>query len=207
MAFDAAAHWQRAYAERSTDELSWTERSPATSMELIGEAGLEKDAAIIDVGGGASTLAAELNLAGYTDLTVADISAKAMETARSQLGERSARIEWVQADVRDHDFGRRFDLWHDRAVFHFMVDAPDRDGYLSVLRRSLRADGHLILATFGPDGPTECSGLPVSRYDTQSLTEALGGGFQIITSRVRDHRTPSGRSQQFLHAHLRRTGT
>lgn len=127
---EKAAHWRRTYAERSTEELSWTEPVPDASLALIGEAGLPLNAAILDVGGGASRLAAELLGRGYSDVMVADISAEALERAKVDLGEAAGRVTWVEADVCTHDFGRHFDLWHDRAVFHFMVDAADRDHYL-----------------------------------------------------------------------------
>lgn len=185
-------------------ELSWTEAVPAMSLELIAQTGLTFDAAIVDVGGGASRLAAELLELGHSDITVADISGEALDRAKADLGEDADRVTWIEADVRDHDFGRSFDLWHDRAVFHFMVDVSDRDGYLATLRRSLRPGGHVILATFGPEGPTECSGLPVKRYDAEAISGALGREFELVSSRLKVHRTPSGRSQQFIYVHIRR---
>lgn len=200
---DLAARWQRTYAEEPIDKLSWTEPVPATSLDLIAEAELPHDAALIDVGGGASGLAGELIHAGYSDVTVADISPEALERAQSDLGGDAGRITWTEADLRDHDFGRRFDLWHDRAVFHFMVDAVDREGYLTTLGRTLRPGGHLILATFGPDGPEECSGLPVERYGAETMQQTLGADFELVSSRLTDHRTPSGRHQQFFYVHLR----
>jgi SAM-dependent methyltransferase len=203
---NAAAHWQRRYSENPTDSLSWTEDLPRTSLELIEEAALPGEAAIVDIGGGASRLAGELIQRGYGDLTVADISAKAMEQARADLGEDAARVRWVEADVRSHDFGRHFDLWHDRAVFHFMVEEADREAYLAVLDRSLKPGGHLILATFGPHGPTECSGLPVRRYDATDLADLLSD-YDLLSCRQQDHRTPSGNLQQFIYAHLRRRGS
>ncbi|MFN8162873.1 MAG: class I SAM-dependent methyltransferase [Solirubrobacterales bacterium] len=204
MTDESAAHWQRTYGERSTGELSWTEPVPDTSLALIREAAPGADAAIIDVGGGASRLAAELLRRGHSDVTVADISPAALERAMSDLGEDAGAVSWVEADVRSHDFGRRFDLWHDRAVFHFMVAPADRDGYLAVLGRSLRPGGHLILATFGPEGPTQCSGLPVRRYDTEAISQALGADYELVSSQLIEHRTPSGRSQQLLYVHMRR---
>jgi len=151
-----------------------------------------------------SRFAVELLRRGYDNVTVADISAEALTQARANLGEVVSRVSWVEADVRNHDFGRRFDLWHDRALFHFMVEQDDREGYFSTLDRALHPGGHLILATFGPEGPTECSGLPVRRYDADSISATLGNKFALISSRTTEHRTPSGRSQQFLYAHLRR---
>lgn len=201
-----AAHWQRAYAARRAEELSWAEKLPALSLELIAEAALPLNAAIVDVGGGASKLSGELLRLGYGDITVADISDEGLERARSDLGAVAARVAWVEADVRDHDFGRRFDLWHDRAVLHFMVDEPDRAGYLRTLDRALKPGGDLILATFDPQGPAECSGLPVRRYDARQLADLLGPSFEPLTSRLHAHHTPSGAVQQFVYARFKRRG-
>jgi SAM-dependent methyltransferase len=203
MGVEARTHWERIYEEKAPEALSWYQPVPNTSLELIEKARVARDAAILDVGGGASSLAGRLLDAGYTDVTVADISSAALDRARAALGPDADRVTWVEADVRDHDFGRRFDLWHDRAVLHFMVEPADRDGYLEVLRRTLRLGGHLILATFGPEGPTRCSGLPVSRYGAPALAEVLPE-FELLSSRIEVHHTPSGTPQQFLYAHLRR---
>jgi SAM-dependent methyltransferase len=203
MGVQAQAHWQRIYEENAPDEVSWYEAVPRASLELIEEAELTRNAAILDVGGGASMLAGQLLDAGYTDITVADISGGALDRARSALGEAADRVTWIEADVRDHDFGRSVDLWHDRAVFHFMVEDADRSGYLGTLRRALRPGGHLIVATFGPEGPTRCSGLPVSRYSEPALAGLLPD-FELVSSRLALHHTPSGTPQQFLYAHLRR---
>jgi SAM-dependent methyltransferase len=197
-------HWERIYGGREPDRLSWYERTPETSLAWISRTGVPLDAAILDAGGGASGLAGELVRAGYTDVTVADVSASALERARAALGEDARRIAWVRADLRGHDFGRRFDLWHDRAVFHFMVERADRDAYLATLRRSLCPGGQLILATFGPAGPTRCSGLPVRRYGIDRLADLLGPDFAVVSSQLVDHRTPSGEVQQLLYAQLRR---
>jgi SAM-dependent methyltransferase len=204
---DQQRHWERVYRERVPEELGWYEPSPQRSLALIDEAGLTRDAAILDVGGGASGLAGKLLEAGFRDITVVDLSAAALEKARTELGERAARINWVVADAREYDFGRQFDLWHDRALFHFMVEAPDRDGYLTALKRSLRPGGHLVIATFGPEGPTQCSGLPVSRYGIEELSAGLESEFEPVSSELHLHRTPSGREQQFLSAHFRRPST
>lgn len=201
---ERAAHWRRKYGEHGAEELSWTEATPRVSLELIEEADLPRDAAIVDVGGGASSLAGELVERGHRDVTVVDIAPEALECARSDLGEGAASVAWVEADIRAHEFDRRFDLWHDRALFHFLVSAPDRDAYLAVLRQALRPGGHLIIATFGPDGPARCSGLPVNRYDAEAVSHTLGTDFELVSSRLREHRTPSGGAQQFMYAHLKR---
>ena len=185
--------------------MSWYEPAPEVSLELIEEAGLARDAAILDAGGGASTLAASLLGLGYTDITVADISEAALRRAREELGPDAERIAWLQADLRTDELGRRFDLWHDRALFHFMVDSADRAAYLDTLRGALRPSGHLIVATFGPEGPQRCSGLPVHRYSATELSSLLGAEFELLSSRLPLHRTPAGTPQQFLYAHLVRT--
>lgn len=198
------AHWQRKYEERPPDEVSWYERIPETSLALIAASGVGRDAAILDVGGGASHLSGALLRAGYTEITVADLSTAALDRARSDLGDDADRVAWVEADIRIHDFGRQFDLWHDRAAFHFMVETDDREGYLEVLRRTLRPGGHLILATFGPEGPTRCSGLPVHRYGEAELSDEFGATFDLVSSQEVKHQTPSGAGQQFIYAHFQR---
>jgi SAM-dependent methyltransferase len=201
---DARTHWQRVYTQKPPDQLSWYEPVSRRSLLLIRDSAVDRNAAILDVGGGASKLAASLLGVGYGDITVADISAASLAEARSNLGPAADRITWVEADIRSHDFGRHFELWHDRALFHFMVDTEDRDAYLGALRRSLTAGGHALIATFGPDGPSHCSGLPVARYDANRLAQTLGADFELVHSAQQVHRTPSGRSQQFVYAHLRR---
>jgi SAM-dependent methyltransferase len=198
------AHWESTYATKATDEVSWYEPRPDRSLELVRATGISHDAGILDVGGGASSLAAQLLGMGYTDLSVADISQAALAHARAELGSDATRIAWIEADVRPHDFWRLFDVWHDRAVFHFMMSAADREGYLRVLRRTLRPGGHLLIATFGPQGPTQCSGLPVQRYSAADLQRVVGEDCELVSSSLATHSTPSGASQQFLYAHFRR---
>jgi SAM-dependent methyltransferase len=201
------AHWEWIYENKDPTEVSWYQAAPELSLKLIDETGLGREAPIIDVGGGASQLAARLLDAGYSDVTVADISATALARAREAIGDRARAISWVEADVRDHDFGREYSLWHDRAVFHFMVDPDDRKLYLETLRRSLRPGGHVVIAGFGPDGPERCSGLPVARYDGLELAATLGDEYQLITAESEVHITPSDARQEFVYAHLRRAGT
>jgi len=200
------AHWQNVYAQRASEEVSWYEPRPLRSLDLIAAAGVARDAGILDVGGGASTLVGELLKSGYVDLTVADISPAALARTQAQLGSRVQRVKFVEADIRSHEFGRCYALWHDRAVFHFMVDEHDRDQYLSTLHRTLEPGGHAIVATFGPDGPTRCSGLPVQRYDADKLALTLGPEFEVRTTRLHAHRTPMGATQQFLYLLAHRNG-
>lgn len=205
MTTDAQRHWQRVYEVKAVDEVSWYEPVSRGSLALIAKTGLALGDPIVDVGGGASGLVGGLLDAGYRDITVADISAAALERSKVELGPAAAGVAWVEADVREHNFSRRFALWHDRATFHFMVEPDDRDAYLANLRSSLRPGGHLVIAVFGPEGPTACSGLPVARYSAAALTDLLPD-FELLSSRLQLHHTPSATAQQFLQVHLRRRG-
>lgn len=196
--------WERIYREQRPDRVSWFEPNPATSLELIDEAAIDPGAAIIDVGGGTSLLAGELLARGYSEITVADVSGESLALAKRQLGEDAERIRWVEADVLQHDFRRSFDLWHDRAMFHFMVEPAAREAYLAAMRRGLEPSGQLVIATFGPDGPTTCSGLPVRRYGAADLARLLPD-FGLDSSRIFPHRTPGGAEQQFLYARFTRS--
>lgn len=204
MTSEPRSHWQSAYLDRDPEAVSWFEPVPEASLAMIAEAGLEPGAALLDVGGGASHLARELLLRGFTDVSVADISAEALRRARAELGDEAERVSWIEADVRGHDFGRRYDLWHDRALLHFMVAERDRLAYLDCLRRTVAPGGHVVLATFGPVGPTRCSGLDVRRYGADELAALLGDEFRLASSRLVVHRTPAGVEQQFQYARLRR---
>jgi len=197
-------HWEAVYAEKKPTEVSWFEDSPRVSLDFISSLELEPSAPLIDVGGGTSHLAGELLSRGFRDVTVTDISAEALERARTELGPRASEVAWEVADVRDYDFGRQYALWHDRAVFHFMVEAEDASAYLDAARKAVAPGGHAIMATFAPDGPTSCSGLPVKRYSVAEVAAAFGSDFTLTASREIEHQTPSGNTQQFVYAHLQR---
>lgn len=198
-------HWERIHADKGPGAVSWFEDSPRSSLAMIDASGVAPDEPIIDVGGGSSRLAAELLRRGHTDITVLDISSKALEKARAGLPvPEPGRISWVVGDIRSQDLNRQFALWHDRAVFHFMVSPDDRRAYLENLERSLALGGHVVLATFGPDGPDRCSGLPVVRYSAEGLAETVGDAAELVASHYMTHRTPAGEDQQFLFAHLMR---
>jgi SAM-dependent methyltransferase len=194
----SASHWQRIYQTRSAGKVSWYQSFPQRSLELIKAAGLAPSDPILDVGGGDSPLVDHLIAGGHTDVTVLDIAPAALQHAQARLGTAAARVKWIVCDVTDFEPERCYALWHDRAVFHFFVTASDRTRYLSVLARALARGGHLILATFGPQGPDRCSGLPVQRYSEDDLSSMLGPDFQLRHYEFHDHITPLGLPQQFL---------
>jgi SAM-dependent methyltransferase len=167
-------------------------------LDLIRATGLPVFAPFIDVGGGDSQLVDHLLDSGYSDVTVLDIAPAALERARARLGAAAARVDWIGADVTSFRPPRRYALWHDRALFHFFVTPAERQKYLSVLTAALAPKGHLILATFGPQGPTRCSGLPIQRYSEDDLAALLGPRFQPRRHGLENHRTPTRRDQQFL---------
>jgi len=200
---DTRAHWEQIYSTREAGKRSWTETVPATSLELIAHCTLPPDAPMIDVGGGASELVDVLHFIGYTDLTVLDISAAAIEEGRARIGESGNEINWIVADVLEFQPTRQYQLWHDRAVFHFLTDPADRAKYLATMHASVESGGYAIIATFALDGPTECSGLPVQRYDAASLAAELGGEWRLIESRSEMHETPWGTTQSFVYGLFR----
>jgi len=201
----AIDHWDQVWSTRSADEVSWYQEQPTVSVRLVTAATDPKDS-IIDVGAGASLLVDHLLAAGYRDLTVVDVAAGALDQARARLGSNADLVEWVVGDVTLLDLGRRFDLWHDRAVLHFLVEGSDRRRYVEALRRSLNVGGHVVLATFGPQGPESCSGLPVRRYDAAAMQETLGDDFEPLELVDESHATPAGHHQLFLYGLFRRTG-
>jgi hypothetical protein len=174
------------------------------SLELLDALGVEPPDSVVDVGGGASPLAGQLLERGFRDVTVLDVSGRALAEAAGSLGARATQVEWLPQDVRDWAPGRRYDAWHDRGAFHFLVAATDRLRYLDVLERAVAPRGAAIIATFAADGPVQCSGLPIARYDPPELAALLGPGFELVAARREDHRTPDGRVQPFAWAALRR---
>lgn len=200
------AHWDSIYGRSAAHEVSWYEAQPEKSIELIHASGLRLDDPIIDVGGGASCLIETLLQQGYRDLTVLDISSEVLARLGGRLGQRAGDVTLLQEDVTTFRPRRRYRLWHDRAVFHFLIQPDDRRGYVNALRSALQADGHLIIATFGPEGPQRCSGLPVARYDARTLANELGQDFRLVESSLHTHRTPTGAPQQFLYCRLQAVG-
>lgn len=199
-----APSWDEVWRTRRTDEVSWYQPSPEVALRLI-EASTTPASAVIDVGGGASTLVDHLLARGYRDLTVLDLAPAALEAARTRLGPAADQVTWLTGDVTTIELGRRFDLWHDRAVFHFFVDDEARGRYLDTLRGAIAVGGSVVLATFGPDGPDTCSGRPVRRYGRDALCDALGSAFEPLEFVEEAHTTPTGACQPFLYGRFRRT--
>lgn len=190
-------HWNQVYQTKAPDNVSWYQRRPDLSLSLIAAASIGKDAGIIDVGGGASVLVDHLLDLGYTNLAVLDLSRAALSISRARLGARAAAADWFEADVTFFEPPRRYGLWHDRAVFHFLTDADDRCRYVATLRKALQPNGAVVMATFAPEGPPKCSGLDVMRYDEQSIAAELGDEFQLREVRRETHMTPWQAEQRF----------
>ena len=197
-------HWQNVYAAKRENEVSWFQDSAAPSLELIDGTGATPHSHVVDIGGGASRLVDSLLAKGFNHLTVLDLSEAALRSAKARLGESAAKVEWIVADVTTWEPNRLYDVWHDRAAFHFLTDTADRAAYVDRLRRVLRPGGCAIIATFALDGPERCSGLPVMRYDAASLGEALGGDFALVETRRHLHTTPWQSAQQFQFSIFRR---
>ena len=196
-------HWNATYESKREDGVSWFQDSPEPSLSLIKEIA-HSGSAIIDVGGGASRLVDNLQEQLFEDVTVLDLSSAAITAARSRLAETGGRVDWIVADIRTWSPRRIYDVWHDRAAFHFMVEEADRDAYLSTLGRALAPNGYAIIATFALDGPEKCSGLPVQRYDASKLAQVLGSGFALVRTLDHLHLTPWGSSQSFQFSVFRR---
>lgn len=201
---DRKAHWESVYSNKSPLEVSWYQKEPVLSMQLIGHCKAAKDQAIIDVGGGASVLIDKLLEKGYTKTAVLDISSKALEVAKQRLGDKAAQVEWYSHDITEFVAPHPFMLWHDRAVFHFLTDATDRKKYLGVLKESLPSGAFLILAAFAIGGPTMCSGLEIVQYDAKKICQELGPEFELIEETGEQHLTPSGKEQLFSYFRFRR---
>lgn len=191
-----ADRWEGIHRSKEEAEASWFEARPQVSLDLIAATGIGPDAAIVDVGGGASRLVDCLLAQGFRRITVLDLSETALAKARARLP-GDAPVEWVVGNVLRWQPSGRFDVWHDRATFHFLTEAADQDTYLKVMDRALLAGGHAVIGTFAPDGPASCSGLPVVRYDAAVLAQRLGPGYLLRRSLMHDHRTPRGHVQRF----------
>ncbi len=201
---DRVTHWETVHATREPTAVSWYQPVPRRSLEWTAATGLALDAPLLDVGAGASTLVDHWLTAGHADVSMLDIASAALERSRARLGVAAPRVEWIVSDVTTFRPTRRYALWHDRAVLHFLTDALARDMYLASLRAALMPGGDVILATFGPDGPLRCSGLPVQRYGVDELSALLGPAFTLRRDALDEHVTPSGGRQQFQYGWWRR---
>ena len=202
---DQKSHWETVYRTKRPTDVSWYQREPTVSLELIRRGAPDTSARIIDVGGGASTLVDSLLRAGYSNVFVLDLSATALAETRTRLGDRASRVQWLEGDVLSGTLPEAaFDLWHDRALFHFLTNAGDRAAYVAQVRRAVRPGGYVLVATFAEDGPLRCSGLPVVRYSAETLCDEFDGGFELIDSVREQHVTPGGSTQSFIYCLCRR---
>lgn len=198
------AHWNEVYATKAADKVSWFQRHAEVSLRLIRAADANAESAIVDIGGGASVLVDQLLDAGFADVTVLDVSERALGISKERLGARAPSVRWIVSDVLAWTPARAYDVWHDRAVFHFLTEESERSAYRSVLAKGLRKGGALIVATFAENGPERCSGLPVRRWSAAGLRNELGPEFRLIESLLEDHRTPWGAVQPFTWARFER---
>ena len=201
---DRRAHWDETYTIKADSQVSWFQETPEPSLTLIKTAAPSHKAAIIDIGGGASRIVDHLLAAGYDDLSVLDLSSVALEQSRARLGPRADNVSWIVADITQWQPPRQWEVWHDRAVFHFLTDPAAQESYLAALKRGTRPGSAVIIATFALDGPERCSGLPVQRYSPATLAGRLGGDFALHAAQTETHPTPFGTTQRFSFAAFRR---
>jgi len=200
------SHWDARYAEHGEDRVSWYEAAPEVSLEMLDALHVTPQQSVLDVGGGASRLAGALLARGFADVTVLDVSEQALGLARRRLGPQAAAVAWIHTDLLTWEPPKVYDLWHDRAVFHFLVNPADQQRYRQCLRAALNPGGHAIIGASAADGPTYCSNLPVARYDDEQLIDALGrDGLVVVETRRRLHQTPSGATQPFTWLALTRS--
>ena len=199
------SHWESVYATKPAAALSWYQEHPRRSLDLISRTALPKNSRIIDVGGGDSCLVDDLLNEGYSDVSVLDLSRAALNRARTRLGNVAARrVAWLEGDILEANLpAEAFDIWHDRAVFHFLTTSEQRHAYIRAVEHAVRPGGHVIVATFAEDGPTRCSGLPVNRYSAGQLHGTFGAAFQLVGSERETHRTPAGVDQPFTYCWCR----
>ena len=196
------AHWETVYQRKPADSVSWFQPRAQRSLDLIRSITAGRDISVIDVGGGASTLVDDLTADASFDVSVLDISSAALGVARQRLAARSGRVHWIEGDITRIELSEQaYDIWHDRAVFHFLTDVEQRLAYVEQVRRAVRPGGHVIVAAFAPNGPIQCSGLPVVRYSPDTLHAEFGSAFELIEHMNEAHHTPAGAIQQFVYCH------
>ena len=198
------SHWEDVYRTTAAEELGWYQAHPTMSLNLIESTGVPKTGNLIDVGGGDSTVVDHLLDQGFEHVTVLDISAAALERAKARLGHRADLVTWIEADITDFRSSRTYDMWHDRAVFHFLTDAEDREKYCETMNSAVSAKGHAIMATFAYEAPLTCSGLPVVRYSPEFLALAIGSNFELLETVEQFHHTPGGNKQPFIYCRFKR---
>ncbi|MBI5321257.1 class I SAM-dependent methyltransferase [Bradyrhizobium sp.] len=203
-ASERQSHWQNVYLNKGERQVSWTQFDPQPSLGLIEKFAADLNASIVDIGGGASRLVDALLAHGFAAITVLDLSDAALESAKARLGEQGGSVRWIAADAAAWQPPQAFDIWHDRAAFHFLVEAKDRAAYIDRLHAGVKPGGHAIIATFAPDGPEKCSGLLVQRYDPESLSRTIGSAFELVEHLGHRHVTPWGAEQSFQFSVLRR---
>ena len=197
--FNKKAHWEEVYSEKQSTEVSWYQQHPEKSLELINATATDTSARIIDIGGGASTLVDFLLNNGYQNLTVLDIAHSAIEQAKARLGEMANDVNWLEQDITEFSPEQPYELWHDRAVFHFLTNQEDRNRYVQTISKALKPGAHAIIATFGLDGPEKCSGLDVVRYSPETLSATFGNTFKLEQTSKEEHATPGGATQSFVY--------
>lgn len=198
------SHWDNVYRSKAVDEVSWFQRTPEPSLTLIRLAGGTRTSAIIDVGAGTSNLVDTLLDLDFRDVTVLDIAQAALDQDRSRLGAAAVEVDWICADATGWQPKRSYDIWHDRAAFHFLTDPADQAAYAAVLKTTLKPGGRAIIGTFAPDGPEKCSGLPIVRHDAESIGKVLGADFELIDTRRHEHGTPWDSVQRFQFSTFRK---
>ena len=199
------AHWEHIHKSKGAHEVSWFQEHASQSIDLIKKTGVSPWAKIIDVGGGASSLVDDLLDLGYAEITVLDISGAALRRSQDRLGHRASRVTWLELDITQAELNSNFyDVWHDRAVFHFLTRADDRHRYVQAVSRSVKTGGHVIVASFGPAGPERCSGLEVVRYSPETMHDEFGNDFELVDSTTQTHHTPFGTDQQFIYCYCRK---
>lgn len=195
-------HWEKVYQTKQADAVSWFQEHAMRSLEIIRSIGAPIDANIIDVGGGASTLVDDLLNDGFKHVSVLDLSASALAVAHARLGAKGKDVSWIAGDIRDVKLSEQtYDIWHDRAVFHFLTEPADRAAYVRQVMKAVKPGGHVIVATFAPDGPEQCSGLPVARYAPDQLHGEFGPSFELVAHTSEAHKTPWGSVQHFVYCH------
>ena len=202
--FNKKDHWEQVYSGKRSTEVSWYQQHPQHSIEMIKATGVDVSARIIDIGGGASTLVDCMLEAGYQSLTVLDIAQAAIEQAKSRLGERADKVAWLEQDITTFSPDETYDVWHDRAVFHFLTDQLDRSSYVRIMSRALKSGAHAIIATFDLDGPEKCSGLDVVRYSPETISAVLGDNFELVETSTEVHVTPHAAIQKFVYCRYKR---